>query len=725
MTQPDGEIEPAASQPEGAPIVSAPPASTPASMAAVPITSVATMADIGASQPALPQPNLSFGQIPASMGLDELLARGLVRLAVSGPSIPATPAASAGTPVALPGGATTPVIPGAWQWGLSGLFGRATPAAFTTPPPQQPSAAELLVNLLAGRTRTGIPISTAGGLTTAMGAAAGAGPAAAAAADASERPATVADVERLIAENFRKYAEALQQPAPARSTPSLSSLPLASPIYSASDGGAARNSGGSGGAAEEMDTSRGPDGSAGAAGQQLPMPQAAMPQVPQPAAQAQQAHAQLGLSDLAHRLALAFRPHMLANTAEETLARMLDALHHANHLTQVELTRAITEAEQRGEHAVAYALKLIKENGANNQKGKPLGPTKGVERRYSGKGPWREYVKGELSHFFLLHGIPDTEQGVYAYMALDEVPRAYVNAVLGAPANEREHTQWIESQFRRAGGLGHLTDVMSDNPSYALRETGVTKLDALNALTIRADAADLASKFARFQQLVSDLRQEIQMSPAQEFMHLLQLVRPCRTLYNRIRMAPDKTDWFAGQPPAAHAKVLATVYKLMFVHHTETAQLNAEQRVHETQQGGRGDGGQRFKRKSRADGGRGAAAGAVIEAQRDHLRGKGGKGGGNNKRGRERERSLEPGEGPSNAGGKKPRQHELDPRIAKVKAYRGRNGMCFYCGEKGHVANACPGGRTYRVSDADVRQTEESARKGGKDFKGKGKAPKK
>lgn len=183
---------------------------------------------------------------------------------------------------------------------------------------------------------------------------------------------------------------------------------------------------------------------------------------------------------------------------------------------------------------------------------------------------------GELADFFLLHGVPEKDKGMYAYMALEDGPRTYVNAMLRAPVEAAEHARWVSATFRHAGGMEALSEVMGKNPQYVVKDNDMTKLSTLTELRVSQDGADFAKKFTDFSRLVSELRVSMGMSYKEELVHMLRMLSPYSRLYDKVSRKPTGGEWLAGEPEHNHPEVLAEVQALAFDTHRQLMQLRHE-----------------------------------------------------------------------------------------------------------------------------------------------------
>ena len=217
-------------------------------------------------------------------------------------------------------------------------------------------------------------------------------------------------------------------------------------------------------------------------------------------------------------------------------------------------------------------------NMERNAESKYQRPKKGVERKYTGTNDttWKEFSNTELAAFFMLHRVPEAEQGLFAYLALGPTPKAYIDAVLAAPSDQVQHMAWMQHKFAQPGGLQTLNDAMNGNPLYGDKETVLTKLQKLRTLIIQRDAADLEEQFAEHSRLLSELRAQMPISSHEELMLLFQMISPCNYLYDRVRVNRDHQNWLDGVPLDQHAAVVAKVHQEMFRLHYENVQRRTE-----------------------------------------------------------------------------------------------------------------------------------------------------
>ena len=418
------------------------------------------------------------------------------------------------------------------------------------------------------------------------------------------------------------------------------------------------------------------------------------------------------------------------SATEANLARIFGTSRLTSEADALEiLDRAMAHVQHRAEQArqqsapgaaAAELARTWRDGTVANMTSKSSTPKKGVEKRYDGKIPWKKYLMGPLADFFLLHRISDVDKGLYAYMALDDGPRMYVNATLGAPvADPTAHIAWMEREFRRAGSLERLNAVMQRNPAYSPKDTDVSNLAKLEALYIAPDASDLVEQCTEFQRLLAELRHVTPISPREEFMHLMHMISPSARLWEKVRTKPDSTDWFAGVPFELHADVMQHVYDHMLRIQTEHVQRQAE--------------------RNRLLNHRGRAGPADLRQIKQESKGKGKAGGSSQQPFGKRPRGGT-GAGPStpHGGGKKPKPTQggqgakpvRSPAHKAARAYRMKHGLCFWCGDLPiHKAADCehpqvlasdPRAPVNEERDA-ARWAEESA-SGGSNDKGKGPA---
>jgi len=408
-----------------------------------------------------------------------------------------------------------------------------------------------------------------------------------------------------------------------------------------------------------------------------------------------------------HNLMNAYATRLAFAMDEVEMVQMLEEMFKGNETALNTAIRQLDPANPEHKERLLF-MKLARNNLAKNAQGKHQPPKKGVEKRYDGTVPWAQYMRNELSNFFLLHDVKNIDKGIYAYLALEEGPRTFVNAMLNAPVEEALVCEWLNAEFRVPNGLQKLQEALLKNPNYAEQETDFTKLNALKSCQISENASDLSEKFTQFSKLIAHLRRSMGMSPKEELFNFFHFISPCHRLFEKFRTNPDThKEWLDDANASMHSSIVADVYRRVFQHQAEFMSKRREKN-------------QSTNNKNGAD--------AVAKDLKGRLdQGKSGKGkqvfAGNGKRSRDEAGGSNRGAGqPSHKKqapkGKNQQSDAETEKRRRVIAWRKKHERCFRCGATDHRKDDCKETNLVNIDRDAVLEEKEGKGKGkGKETK--------